>query len=91
MKKDPPDDTIKIRCPKLGHQIHFSYCRSENLGLPCAKILNCWFSYFDVEGYLREELTEEDFKRIFLQPQKSKAQSLMDMIDQALQQKKNDD
>jgi hypothetical protein len=29
----PPEDDYEIRCPRLGHQISFSYCRSENRGL----------------------------------------------------------
>lgn len=81
----PPDDTFQIRCPRLGHQIFFSYCRTENFGLPCVKTLNCWYRYFDVAEYLRRELAPEEFKRIFQDPPKSRVQSLVDLIDQAQQ------
>lgn len=89
LKKTPPDDTLQIRCAKLGHQIHFSYCRKENFGLPCVKALNCWFRYFNVEEYLRTELTPEEFNQVFHQPPNSKIQSLMELIDQAQRRKKN--
>lgn len=88
LKKTPPDDTFQIRCSKLGHQIHFSYCRKENFGLPCMKTMNCWFRYFNVEQYLRTELTPEEFNQVFQTPPKSKAQSLMELIDQAQRLKK---
>jgi len=71
-----------IRCPRLGHQISFSYCRSENMGEPCFKTLDCWFEHFLVEEYLREELEPEDWDRLFRRPAKSKVQSLMELIEQ---------
>ena len=79
----PPDDTFQIRCSKLGHQIHFSYCRTENFGLPCIKTLNCWFPYFEVEQYLREDMSPEEFEQAFDKNIKPKMQSLMELIDQA--------
>ena len=85
MKKDskPPGDDYSIRCPRLGHQLGFSYCRSENMGLPCFKVLDCWFEHFLVEEYLREELEPEDWDRLYRRPAKSKVQSLMDLIEEA--------
>lgn len=88
--KNPPNDSFQIRCSKLGHQIHFSYCRKENFGLPCIRAMNCWFRYFDVEGYLRDDLTAEEFAKVFQQAPKNKVQSLMELIDQARQRQKKD-
>ena len=51
--KTPPGDSCQIRCPRLGQQIHFSYCRQENLGLPCFKTLDCWHIYFQVVEHLQ--------------------------------------
>jgi len=89
-KISPPEDTFQIRCPKLGHQIHFSYCRKENFGLPCPKTLNCWYSYFHVEQYLRNELSPEEWREAFENPGKPKVLSLMDLIDQAQKRKKEE-
>ena len=76
----PPDNSLLIRCPRLGHEIYFSYCRQENMGLPCFKILDCWFAYFDVVDYLRRELSEEEWKEIFENPGRPKMISLLNSI-----------
>jgi len=80
---DPPKESFNIRCPRLGHQINFSYCRSENSGLPCFKTLDCWYTHFDVHTYLKDKLTKEDFKKAFLDKGKPKVSSLFDLIEQA--------
>ncbi|HBI14837.1 MAG TPA: hypothetical protein DDY20_04895 [Desulfobulbaceae bacterium] len=80
---DPPQDIVQIRCPRLGHQIHFSYCRRENLGLPCSHIILCWHPYFAVEEYLRRELTEDEWRDAFDKPVKPKVLTLVELIEQA--------
>ena len=84
MKKEiaPPDDSYQIRCPRLGHQIYFSYCRIENMGNPCIRTLDCWFEHFNVEEYLRSKLSPEEFENFFNRPIKAKVQSLLEIIDQ---------
>ena len=82
-KLSPPPDTLQIRCPKLGHQIHFSYCRSENFGLPCPRSLACWHPYFQVEEFLRRELSEQEWHETFEQPVRPKVLTLVELIEQA--------
>ena len=85
MKKEstPPDNDYMIRCPRLGHQIYFSYCRIENRGLPCFKTLDCWYPHFLVEEYLREELEPEEWEKAFTKPKTTKMVSLLELIEQA--------
>jgi len=85
MKKEtiPPGNDYLIRCPRLGHQIYFSYCRSENMGLPCFKTLDCWFQHFPVEDYLKEELKQEEWVKVFSKPPKPKLHSLIELAEQA--------
>ncbi|KPK30346.1 MAG: hypothetical protein AMK69_03555 [Nitrospira bacterium SG8_3] len=85
MKKDatPPGEDFEIRCPRLGHQINFSYCRRENMGLPCFKTLDCWFEHFLVEEYLRKELEPEEWEKVFNKPPKTKMLSLVELIEEA--------
>ncbi len=92
MKKSdlPPTDEFKVRCPRLGHQIHFSYCRSENMGLPCFKSLDCWYAHFDIEKYLKKELTEEEWEKTFSGKVKPKMLSLLELIEQAKKRKKEE-
>lgn len=80
---DQPDPSFEIRCPRLGHQINFNYCRSENNGLPCFKTLDCWHHYFDVHAFLKEHLTPETFDQVFLKQSQPKIFSLIDLIEQA--------
>ena len=77
----PPDNDFQIRCPKLGHPIYFSYCRHENLGTPCFKTLDCWFSYFPVAEFLREELSQEEWENAFEKPPKNKLLTLVELIE----------
>jgi len=89
MEKDikPPGNEYMIRCPRLGHQVQFDYCRNENNGLPCFKTLDCWFEHFRVEEYLRNELDEDEWKKVFERPAKTKVQSLLEIIEQAKKKK----
>lgn len=82
-KSISPDNDYMIRCPRLGHQIYFSYCRIENKGLPCFKTLDCWFPHFLVEEYLRKELEPEEWEKAFTKPKTTKMASLLELIEQA--------
>ena len=86
----PPDDSLQIRCPRLGHQIHFAYCRKENMGLPCFKTLNCWHIHFQVVEYLQQELSQAEWQDAFEKPPTPKVLSLAELIEKAqkLTQKK---
>lgn len=92
MKKEnnPPDDQYRIRCPRLGQQIAFSYCRMENGGLPCFKTLDCWYAHFLVEDFLHEVLTAEEWERAFERPARPKMATLVELIQQAKELKKGD-
>jgi len=79
----PPNEDVRIRCPRLGHQIDFAYCRIENNGLPCFRSLDCWRRLFQVEAYFKERLTEEQWASAFSGPTKPKVLSLLDLIEQA--------
>jgi hypothetical protein len=85
MKKNalPPGDDFEIRCPRLGHHLSFSYCRAENKGLPCHKIMDCWYPHFMIEEFLRNELEPEEWERAFNRPVKPKMLSLIELIEEA--------
>ena len=79
----PPPEEDRIRCPRLGHQVPFSYCRSENKGLPCFKTLDCWYDYFLVEAFLQKELTPDQWEKTFKRPKTTKLLSLVELIQEA--------
>ena len=74
---------MKIRCPKLGDEVDFSYCKKENYGLPCPRTIICWSPYFDVEAILKKEFTKEEWEKIFETPPKPKIVSLLELIEEA--------
>ena len=82
-KITPPGDDYQIRCPRLGHAISFSYCRSENMGIPCFKTLDCWFEHFPVADYLHEALSRDEWARAFQGAGKNKVMSLLELIEKA--------
>ncbi|NOQ67329.1 MAG: hypothetical protein GQ556_08975 [Desulfobacterales bacterium] len=77
----PPDDSLQIRCPRLGHQIHFAYCKKENMGLPCFKTLDCWHIHFQVVEYLQQELSPAEWQDAFERPPTPKVLSLAELIE----------
>ena len=86
---DPPGDDIYIRCPRLGHQIYFSYCRSENKGIPCFKTLDCWHGHFDVEAFLRTQLNAKQWEAIFVRKVRPKVLTLVELIEKAQKKPKD--
>jgi len=78
-----PYEEKEIRCPKLGHQVSFEYCRVEQHDRPCSRALICWSVHFDVEALFREILTPEEFERCFSQPPPSKIVTLVELIERA--------
>jgi hypothetical protein len=80
------DQDVLPRCPRLGHELTFGYCRQETRGKPCRLILDCWWERFDVRAFLQAHLPEEDMARVEragAAPPPSKVLSLVEMIQQA--------
>ncbi len=69
-------------CRMLGHRLGFGYCRTVNGGMPCHKVLDCWFEQFSVREFIREHYTAEQVES-FLAPPKPRMQSLLELIEQA--------
>ncbi|MBN1436597.1 MAG: hypothetical protein JW936_05955 [Sedimentisphaerales bacterium] len=86
------NDQRTRRCPRLGHEINFEYCRKGSRvtgrDCPCRKILDCWFETFDVQAFMLENYGPEIIEQITALPQ-PKITSLIDLIQQAQQAAKN--
>ena len=78
----PPGEDVQVACPRLGHLVSFSYCRSENQGAPCHMALDCWYDRFLVEDYFREVLTPEAWEAAFDRPQKNRMSRLVEIIEE---------
>ncbi len=75
-------DHRPLRCPKLGHEVQFTYCRCHAGELPCNKIFDCWWQSFDITAFIKEHYTKDHIKKI-IAPPKPKMTSLIEMIQQA--------
>ena len=80
---ETPYEEEQIRCPKLGHQVSFGYCRVERYDLPCQKAIACWNDRFEVEELFRHGLTPEQFEEAFLKPPTPKLVTLVELIERA--------
>jgi hypothetical protein len=76
-------DHLEIRCPKLGGQVTFAYCRREAGTLPCQRTVICWHCRFPVEAFLKSVLTEEGWAAWTNQSPKEKMTSLLELIEAA--------
>ena len=76
-------DDREIRCPKLGHELTFAYCRREGGELPCFRVIRCWEGFFPVESFLRESLSPDARESFLRQTPPDKLTSLLDLIAKA--------
>lgn len=72
------------RCPRLGGPVTFEYCRegSEDQ-IPCWRVFECWWEDFDVTEYLRENMSDENFRKLIQTKPKPKLESLVELIEKA--------
>ena len=80
-------DKKTIRCPRVGGNVNFKFCRSENNFLPCGWVVGCWQMRMDINLFLKEHYSEEALGRTFVPP-KPKMQSLVELIEKAKKVKK---
>ena len=82
-------DAHKRRCPKLGGEVPFSYCRVHpDYSGPCPKVLDCWWEIFDVKEVMRAALGPDEYSRLAAeQPPASKMSQILGLVQQA---KKNE-
>ncbi len=76
-------DKKKLRCPKLGGEIPFFYCRTVQDGMPCERILGCWEPFFDIGSYLKEHYTPDEIERFLHPTPKDKMSTLLEIIEKA--------
>lgn len=77
-------------CRRLGHDVHFAYCRKTDDGRPCFKIMDCWFEYFDIRAWMTAHYTEEEIQALTKGPG-SKVTSLVELIETARRRSKGGD
>jgi len=74
---------MQIRCPRLGDEMALSYCLRESDNLPCSLVVRCWSPYFDINAYLKEILTPEQWNKFNNFQPKNKVTNLIELIEAA--------
>jgi hypothetical protein len=69
-------------CRMLGHYVPFQYCRTLKDGMPCHRILDCWFERLPVEDFIAEHYSADEQAKMF-EPPKAKITSLLEIIEKA--------
>ncbi len=75
-------DHKRIRCPRIGGEVTFLFCRTENDLLPCKWIAGCWQGRIDIHRFIEENYSEEEKKRFSI-PGTPKLASLVEMAEKA--------
>ncbi|MCB2181533.1 MAG: hypothetical protein KQH63_05880 [Desulfobulbaceae bacterium] len=66
-------------CRMLGHFLPFHYCRTMKEGLPCGKILDCWFEMIPIQQFIAENYSKEEQHSIF-EPPKSRIDTIVEIV-----------
>jgi len=83
-------DNTMIRCPRIGGEVNFLFCRTENNMLPCRWIIGCWKGRMEIQTFLEDHYTEEELEKIFIPP-KPKMESLVTLVEKAKKDRKQHD
>ncbi len=75
-------DDKPIRCPRLGDEVNFKYCRIMNDRLPCRLIVGCWQRQIDIDTFLRNHYSPDELGQIFAPP-KPKIETLVELIEKS--------
>jgi hypothetical protein len=76
-------DALIIRCPQLGGEIPFKYCRTVNEDLPCRRIVVCWEFRIEISKFLGEHYSLDQIQRAFAPPTKTRLDTILDLIEKA--------
>ena len=76
-------DSLIIRCPQLGGEIPFRYCRTLNEDLPCRRIMVCWEFRIEISKFLTEHYSFEQIERALAPPTKTRIDTILELIEKA--------
>ena len=81
-------DQLEAYCRMLGHGVRFSYCRIAKTGLPCHRVLDCWFERIPVQEYMTACYSAREREAVF-KPPGNRVATLIDLIRQAQERQKS--
>ena len=81
------DQLMHWRCRQLGGEVTFRYCRKVNNGLPCARLITCWHTVFDVATFLAQHYDPQEIAAAWNQPAPEKMNHLLALVAEAQRRK----
>ena len=82
------EDSRKRRCPRLGHEVPFRYCRMQEADRLCPQVLNCWWECFAVEDFLRSCYPQEDVDALLHPSSRPKVSTILELIEEAKERRR---
>jgi len=76
-------DGLIIRCPPLGGEVPFRYCRTVNEDLPCRRIILCWEFRIEISKFLSKHYSIDQIQHALSQPTKSRVETIIELIEKA--------
>ena len=76
-------DGLVIRCPLLGGEVPFRYCRTVNEDLPCQRIILCWEFRIEISKFLDEHYSIDQIQSALSPPTKSRVETIIELIEKA--------
>ncbi len=76
-------DALITRCPQLGGEVPFKYCRTVNEDLPCRKVMVCWEFRIEISKFLGEHYPIDQIEQFLASPTKTRLDTILDLIEKA--------
>jgi len=57
-------DELVIRCRRLGHEVTFKYCHTQEGASICPSIRNCWWERVDIDAWLENNLDSDTIDKL---------------------------
>jgi len=69
-------DEREIRCPRLGGEVNFKFCRTSEEPF-CHRIIICWAERIDIGAFLSENYTPEQIQSALNKPRATKLEQIL--------------
>ena len=76
-------DALILRCPQLGGEVPFKYCRTLNEDLPCRRIVVCWEFRLEIAKFLGEHYSIDQIEHALAPPIKSRIETILELVEKA--------
>lgn len=76
-------DDLLIRCPMLGGEVPFRYCRTLNEELPCRKIIICWEFRIEIGKFLGDHYSLDQIQKALAPPMKTRLETILELVEKA--------